>query len=399
MEPKEYDVCIVGGCGRVGLPLALCFNKVGKRVSIFDINEKSVQQVKSGKMPFHEREADEMLAKAVSDGLLDVTTSPEVISRSKNVIIILGTPVDSHLNPSFGGIIRMMKEYMPHFRSGQLVVLRSTVYPGTSEKVAGLIKDEGPGGIEVAFCPERIAEGYSMKETFELPQIISAFSETGLRQARELFSAFTDDVIELTPLEAELAKLFTNVWRYIKFSISNQFYSIANDSGLDYYRIHRAMTHNYPRAKDMPKAGLAAGPCLFKDTMQLAAYSNNSFFLGHAAMLVNEGQPAYIVTCLKKKYNLKEKKVGILGMAFKGDSDDPRESLAYKLRKLLEIECRQVLVSDPFVADERIIPADELIDKSDIVIIGAPHSAYREIDCKGKHVVDIWNILGEGGVI
>ena len=382
----------------MGLPLAICFAKEGKRVAIFDIDESAISKVSSGKMPFREENADELLKEAIGAGRLHLSAAPDVISESAAVILILGTPVDAHLNPSFSGITRSVEEYLPYFRDGQLLVLRSTVYPGTSEKINRLLGSAGLS-VDVAFCPERIAEGFAVRETYGLPQIVSAFTPEGLRRAKELFSAFTDDVVELSPLEAELAKLFTNVWRYIRFAIANQFYSIANDHGLDYYRLHKAITHNYPRAKDLPKAGFAAGPCLFKDTMQLAAFSNNSFFLGHAAMLINEGQPAYVVNCLRQRYPLRDMVVGILGMAFKANSDDPRESLAYKLRKILEIECKEVLITDPYVADERILPVQEVIARSDLLILAAPHDVYRDLDLQDKCVVDIWNFFGKGGII
>jgi UDP-N-acetyl-D-mannosaminuronic acid dehydrogenase len=149
----------------------------------------------------------------------------------------------------------------------------------------------------------------------------------------------------------------------------------------------------------LPKAGFAAGPCLLKDTMQLAAFANNNFFLGHAAMLINEGMPNFIIQKLKEKTNLKTKTVGILGMAFKGDSDDCRESLSYKLKKAFTIEARQVFCSDPFVKDDRLVPADMLIEKSDIIILGAPHSEYKKLklDFASKTIVDIWNFFGLGG--
>jgi len=312
--------------------------------------------------------------------------------------MVLGTPVDEHLNPSYSDLQRVVGKHLPLFRDGQLLVLRSTVFPGTTGRVRDIIEQAGKD-IDVAFCPERIAEGHALTENLRLPQILSGFSERGLKRARELFSALSDDIVELTPLEAELAKLFTNVWRYIRFAIANQFYSIANDHGLDYYRVREAITHNYPRAKDLPAAGFAAGPCLLKDTMQLATFSHHSFFLGHAAMLVNEGQPDYIVKCLKAHYDLHSMTVGILGTAFKGDSDDPRESLAYRLRKLLEIECRDVLITDPYVKDSRILPLGEVIDKSDILILAAPHSVYKNLDVGGKNIIDIWNFFGKGGLI
>jgi UDP-N-acetyl-D-mannosaminuronic acid dehydrogenase len=194
--------------------------------------------------------------------------------------------------------------------------------------------------------------------------------------------------------------LFTNCFRYIQFSISNQFYQISVENGLDFYRIYEAATRNYPRAAAWTPAGFAAGPCLFKDTMQLASYANNNFYLGHAAMLINEGLPNFIVTRLKREHPLSEMTAGILGMAFKGDIDDTRESLSYKLKKLLSIEAKSVLCTDPFVKDDNLLSLEAVIDQSQVLIIGAPHSMYRALDLHGtdKVVVDVWNLLGKGGL-
>ena len=394
----KYDVCIIGGCGHVGLPLAICFAREGKNVAICDVNESAAQAVASGIMPFKEENGEELLKEALAEGRLGVTCDPAVISESEALVFILGTPLDEHLNPTFSVITNAVKKYSSYLRNSQLLVLRSTVYPGTTERIHRLLQEQGLD-IDVAFCPERVAEGHAIRETYDLPQIVSGVTEKALSRARSLFSAFTQDIIEVKTQEAELAKLFSNAWRYLKFAAANEFYRIANEHGLDYYRIREAMTHNYPRAKDLPGAGLAAGPCLVKDTMQLAAYSGNTFFLGHAAMMVNEGQPGYIVECLKRRHNLREAVVGVLGMAFKAESDDHRSSLAYKLRKILEIECKQALITDPYVKDERIVPVEDVIERSDILIIGAPHRAYKDLDLNGKTVVDIWNFYGRGGLI
>jgi UDP-N-acetyl-D-mannosaminuronic acid dehydrogenase len=274
-------------------------------------------------------------------------------------------------------------------------VLRSTVFPGVTALVEKMIAGLGVQ-IEVAFCPERIAEGKAMTELFELPQIVSARSPRGLERASALFGRLTDTIVELTPEEAELAKLFTNVWRYIKFAAANQFYMMANDRGLDFERIRQGLTTDYPRAADMPGAGFAAGPCLFKDTMQLAAFNNNNFTLGHTAMTINEGLPLYLVHRLEQKYDLSAMTVGILGMAFKGGSDDIRSSLSYKLKRVLEFKADAVLCADPYVTvDENLVPHDEVITRSDLLIIAAPHPEYREMVID-KPVADIWNVLGRG---
>jgi UDP-N-acetyl-D-mannosaminuronic acid dehydrogenase len=201
----------------------------------------------------------------------------------------------------------------------------------------------------------------------------------------------------MSPEEAELAKLFTNVWRYIKFATANQLYMMANDRGLDFERIRQGLSEDYPRAADMPAAGFAAGPCLFKDTMQLAAFNNNNFALGHTAMTINEGMPLYLVHRLEQHYDLPSMTVGILGMAFKGGSDDIRSSLSYKLKRILAFKSDSVLCTDPYVTvDPELLPLQEVIDRSDLLVIAAPHPEYRDLATGGTPVADIWNILGKG---
>lgn len=392
-----YDVSVIGGLGHVGLPLSIALANAGKKVCIYDINEKVYKDVSNGIIPFYEENMEDMLKKVLKDKTLTLSLKPDVIKDSKIVIIIVGTPVDEHLNPTFSNIKRMIDELVPYINNEQLIVLRSTVYPGISSKIKDWFLEHNLTP-DIAFCPERILEGKAMEELYTLPQIISSFTDKGLERARELFSLLTKDIIVLEPMEAEVTKLFTNVWRYIKFSVSNQFYMIANDYGLDFYKIYNAMTFNYSRTKDFPKAGFAAGPCLFKDSMQLGAFNNGNFYLGHTAMLINEGLPNYIVKSLSLKHNLKELTVGILGMAFKSESDDIRESLSYKLKKILSISAKKVLCSDPYVKDNDLISLEEIVEKSDILIIGAPHKIYKDIKTD-KKIVDVWNLLGNGGII
>src|ERR1700741_4922288 len=147
----------------------------------------------------------------------------------------------------------------------------------------------------------------------------------------------------------------------MNFAISNQFYVLAETYGLDFQRSYGAVTHRYPRMRSFAKAGFAAGPCLLKDTLQLSAFSGNNFFLGHSAMLVNEGLPNFIVNQLRQQEKLPDKLVAILGMAFKAESDDTRESLSYKLRKLLMVDAKEVLCTDPYVVDEKLIPLEDAV--------------------------------------
>jgi UDP-N-acetyl-D-mannosaminuronic acid dehydrogenase len=366
-------------------------------VSLLDVNESSIAKVNSGHMPFMETSADELL-QAVIGARLVATADDSCLQEADAAIAVLGTPVDEHLNPTVAELYRNIDSVIARLPDSALLVLRSTVYPGVTKLIYDRIQGRGRK-IHVAFCPERIAEGKAMEEIRTLPQIISAFEPEALERARELFALINDELIELAPLEAELAKLFTNSWRYLNFAISNQFYILAQSYGLDFYRIYEAVTRRYPRMKSFARAGFAAGPCLLKDTLQLSAFSGNNFFMGHAAMLINEGLPNFIVSQLRQS-GLADKTVAILGMAFKADSDDKRESLSYKLRKLLALEAREVLCSDPYIAEVGFVPLNEAIERAEIIIFGAPHSLYRTVSIpQGRQVVDVWGFWQELKVV
>lgn len=397
---RAFDVCIIGGAGHVGLPLGVSFALAGLRTVLFDTNAKSIACIKKGKFPFREKNGDVSLRRALKKKLLTAVTGPaSVISKSNIIVLVIGTPVDEYLNPQFGSLERIIEKYISYFRDGQVLMLRSTVFPGTSERIQNFFMKRKLN-VGVAFCPERIVEGKALEELASMPQIISAFDKEALQKIQKLFTTMSKGrVVKALPLEAELAKLFSNSWRYIKFAVANQFYTMATDRGIDYARIYTVMTDHYERNRDLPRPGFAAGPCLFKDTMQLAAFNQNNFFLGHAAMLVNEGLPRFIIEHIKHRLcdnDLQEKSIGILGMTFKADSDDPRDSLAFKLRKIARLEAKQVFAHDYYLKDDSLSTLDAVLRKSDILIVAAPHKRYASIPAeklKNKIIVDIWNHL------
>lgn len=389
------DIVIIGGCGHVGLPLGLAFADAGKKVVALDRDAQKVAETNAGRMPFIDKGADELLLKVLKQKTFTCTTDPDVVSSADTVVTVIGTPLDEHLNPRLDVFRTLVGEFGTLLRKGQLLVLRSTVYPGTTALVARHLKEAGLD-IDVAFCPERVAEGVALEEIHSLPQLVSGVTPRAAERADALFKLLTKQTIRLEPIAAELAKLYSNSWRYIQFAAANQFYQMANDYGVDFYAIHHAMTLDYPRTKTFPKAGFAAGPCLFKDTMQLSAFNRNAFFLGHAAMLVNEGLPSYVVRRAADRWKLHDMTCAILGMAFKGDSDDPRDSLSYKLKKGLEVECKKVLCSDPFIKTPGFVSTEEAVKKADLIFIGTPHTAYKTYDFGKKPVVDIWKCTKEG---
>ena len=392
---QSNDVTIVGGCGRVGLPLGLAFAQRGLRVALYDIRPDAVDAVNAGAMPFVEPGTPAALAAALAAGRLEATLDRDAVRRAEHVVVVIGTPIDEHLNPDLGAVHAAIEEIGDSLSDGQLLVLRSTVYPGVTAVVERLVARLGLE-VDVAFCPERIAEGKALEELAALPQIVAARAERALERATKLFRNLTEEVVYLTPEEAELAKLFTNAWRYIKFAAANQLYMMANDIGIDYERVRQAVRYQYPRAADLPGAGFAAGPCLFKDTMQLAAFNNNNFNLGQASVTVNEGLPLYVVARMERSFDLADATVGILGMSFKGESDDIRSSLSYKLKRILRFKAREVLCTDPYVTvDSDLVPLDEVVARSDVLVIGAPHRRYADLVVRVP-VVDIWDLRGDG---
>src|SRR6476661_8389225 len=395
-QSPDLDVVVLGGGGHVGLPLSLAFADAGLRVGIYDTNQATLDRIASGEMPFMETGANELLTRVLATGRLAFGSDGSMIERTENLVVVIGTPVDEFLGPSMTIFEKAVDQISPHLRDGALVALRSTVYPGTTGYVAQHLAERG-NVVDVAFCPERIAEGHALEELSSLPQIIGADTDVAADRAAALFGTLASKTIRTTTKEAELAKLFTNTWRYMKFAVANQFFMIADQAGVEYTNVLRAIREDYPRAADLPGPGFAAGPCLFKDTMQLAAFTADHFPLGQAAMQVNEGLPAYIVSALQRRYGtLRGKTIGILGMAFKAESDDTRASLSFKLRKLLAWAGARVVCTDPYVQDHRLVPLDQVLTESDVLILGAPHDRYKDLDVGGKDVVDVWGALGAG---
>jgi UDP-N-acetyl-D-mannosaminuronic acid dehydrogenase len=390
------DVVVVGGGGHVGLPLSLVLARAGLCVGIFDSSEATLDTISRGEMPFLESGADELLREILPTGRLTLSSESKILIGVENVIVVIGTPIDEFMNPSMAVFERAVDQLAPCLSDGALVVLRSTVYPGTTEYVAKALGDRGVR-VDVAFAPERIAEGHAIEELATLPQIIGADDEAAGNRAAALFSHLGVEIVRATSREAELAKLFTNTWRYMKFAVANQFFMVAHSAGVDYNRVLAAITTNYPRAADLPGPGFAAGPCLLKDTMQLAAFTADHFPMGQSAMQVNEGLPAYVVAAMERRYgSLRGRVIGLLGMAFKAESDDIRSSLSYKLRKLLAWRGARVLCTDPFVADDRLVPLTTVLEDAEILVLGAPHRQYRGIEIDGRDLIDVWGALGEG---
>lgn len=385
-------IVVVGGCGHIGLPLSVALVNSGFNVVAYDINSEAVEEVKKGNMPFIEDNGEHELAKAIASKRFDIKSKLDDSDVGSNFILTLGTPVDEFLNPSLDIFEKSLAPLLKYFTDESLIILRSTVFPGTTQWLHNFLENNGKKA-NVAFCFERVVQCKTLEEIKSFPQIIAATTPEAAVRAKKIFLKITSKVIFCEPKEAEFAKLFLNSFRYIQFAIANQFYMIADSANLDFNKIRKIMSEDYPRADGLPGAGFAAGPCLFKDTMQLASFAQNNFSLGTSAMLVNEGIVLYIRDLLQKKYDCQNITVGLLGMAFKAECDDIRSSLSYKIRKVLKPIVKEVVCNDDFVKnDNTLLPLNEVLDKSDILILCTPHSYYKKINFS-KPVIDIWNFI------
>lgn len=390
--PDWLDVVIVGGCGHIGLPFGLVLAESGLTVGLLDTDADRRALVSAGRMPFAEEGAQELLTRHIG-GRVHVVSDLSIIRTCDTIVITIGTPIDEYLNPKLLPILNLFRAMRPHMHAGHHVMLRSTVFPGTTHRLFETARKAG-FDLDISFCPERVVQGQAIHETGAFPQIVSGTTPRAVRCADAMFNRMGVKTIQVEPMEAELAKLFTNAFRYISFGVINQFYMIAEQNGLSYERIHHAMTHGYERLKNLPRPGFAAGPCLLKDTMQLAAYSPSGFQLGHGAMHANEGLPNFLVNQLIHRHGVdpEGRVVGILGMTFKADSDDIRDSLSFKLAKLLRFHGAEVLCSDEYLTDGDYVSMQRLVERADVIFIGVPHQAYRSLVIpEDKILIDVWN--------
>lgn len=393
MVGHAFDVCVVGGAGHIGAPLSIVLADRGVRTLVYDRNRAAVDQLAAGRMPFLEAGAEPILAKALEAGTLSFAPDARCVADAAVLVIAIGTPIDEFHNPRLDVVTRCLDDLLPFIPDGQTIILRSTVFPGVTEFVHRYFRHRSKG-VHVAFCPERVVQGQAVKELQTLPQIVSGVTPEAEENAARLFARIAPKIVRMVVREAEFAKLISNAYRYIQFAATNQFYMMVASAGLDYARVLSGLKEDYPRMRDLPGPGFSAGPCLMKDTMQLAAFNNIEFILGNAAMMINEGLPNFLVERLAARRNLTGASVGILGMAFKADVDDIREALSYKLAKILRFRGADVRCSDEFVREPGFVGAAELLSTSDVVIVGVPHSRYRDLVVPPNvDVVDLWGVL------
>ncbi len=384
-------VTIIGGAGHIGLPLGLLFADKGIKVNLYDKNLYAIKKINNSELPFIEENGIKLLKK--NKKKIFATSNKNCISKSNILIICIGTPVKNN-KPDLIFFFKLFKEIKNLLNPNQLIIIRSSIYPGTCKKIYKFL---GKNFTNISYCPERVVQGKSISELPKLPQVISGISSSAINKSKNLFSLICKKTIVTSIIEAELIKLFSNAWRYINFSISNEFYMACENFGIKFDRLRKIMIDGYERNKNIPTAGFAAGPCLYKDTMQLNSFLKQSFSLGKVSTKINQKLPYFIYKQLLNKFknNLKYKKIGILGITFKADIDDIRDSLALELFNLLKRKKLKVFFSDNYnLTLKKNINQKKLISKSDIIIIGAPHKVYKTVKIpKNKYLIDIWGFI------
>ena len=404
----QGTVAIVG-LGRIGLPLALSFADRGLDVIGVEKQGRVIDLINACEMPFEETGTQELLERVLPTERLTITDSIREAARADWIVLTLGTPTFSHIEVDISDIRGVVDDLMPLLREGQTLILRSTVGPGTTEWLAGYIEQRRGFAVGsefyVAHVPERIAVNHFLEEIATLPTIIGGIEPHSGEKAAELFSVFGAEIMQTTPVQAELAKTWTNILRYVEFAIPNLLMMNAEQHGANAFEVIDLINHDYPRG-GMKAPGLTAGTCLRKDFAFSEERSHAPGML-LAVSRVNEGVPLFLVEGIKRRLSgLGSRKVAVLGLTFKRDTDDERDSLSPKLIRLLERELADVAVSDPHASTPTQPLADAVRD-ADVVIVATNHSAFtgrdtlREIlalvsdDCL---IVDPWNCLGTSQV-
>lgn len=397
------------GIGRVGLPLALVLADKGFKVTGIDVDTYRISLLKHKMMPFLEEGAQPLLEKH-SEKNFQVFSEQHlgrIISENQTIILTLGTPIDDTYSPNFSQIEDLITAMAPYIKEGHLIIFRSTLSPGTTEQLARQLEEQTKlkvgQNLYLAYCPERIAEGKSIEELFEIPQIIGSLDEASSKKSAEIFKKIAPKILFTNPRAAELAKLFCNIYRYIDFAIGNEFMMIAESYGSDIYEVLNLANHGYKRGGLKPP-GLTAGPCLVKDGFFLIDKSPY-MELVTAAWRLNENIPGYLLSRIKSEIkDLNKKKVAILGLSFKKNIDDIRFSLSPKLQRYFLAEGAIVSIHDPFIDSQ---PLKETLKDANILVIGINHDIFKKLTLESlKYLVsknclicDIWNILGTGKIV
>ena len=387
----KKSVAIVG-LGYVGLPVAcLCVEK-GMQVYGADIDKEKLSMIKKGASPIKDAYLDEEVSK--TKGKIKLTDNVSEAARNSEVIIVcVPTPVDKNNMPDLNPLKDACSSVSKGLQEGSLVVVESTIFPGTIEDIVMPILKKSNVNFFLAHCPERIDPGNRKFTINDLPRVVGGINKESTKKAAEFYRSIIDaDVLELSSVKAaEATKIMENTFRDINIAFVNEMAKSFDKAGIDITEVIKAAsTKPFSFMPHYPGAGVG-GHCIAVDPYYLISKAkqlgfNHKFLL--LARKINESMPPYTVELLEQELkrlnkSIKNAKIGILGLAYKANVDDIRESPALKVISILEDKKADVYVYDPYLKDKSNVNSlNELLEKSDYIILVTNHDEFKNMDLK-----------------
>ncbi len=380
------SLCVIG-LGYIGLPTACTFANHGVKVVGVDINPEIVSGLHNGKVHLFEPGLQEFMQKALKTGNLVIRSHPEPADA---FIIAVPTPFKEGKKADLDAVISAAESIVPHLRKGNLVILESTSPPRTTEDiVAPILEKSGlKSGIDfqLAYSPERVLPGQILKELVENARIIGGVDPTSAQAGRELYEIFVKGEIILTDATtAEMVKLMENTYRDINIAAANEFARLADRFQVDIWEAI-ALANRHPRVRVLNPGPGVGGHCISVDPWFLVEAAPDLARLIRSAREVNDSQPAYIVDFIQRKLgNLKGKHISALGLAYKADVDDLRESPSIEVVRLLSESGAILTVFEPYKTSFDLegihssLNLKECLVDAEVLLLLVSHQQFKEM--------------------
>jgi len=399
-------VCVLG-TGRIGLPTAALLATHGHRVIGVDTNEAIVRKINSGRIPFDELGLPELVERARKLGNL---LAKSEVEEADVFVIAVPTPLEKKERRANLRYVEEAAEMIrPHLRRKNLVVLESTVPPGTSEKLlVPVLEKSGMSAcrdFHVAFCPERAMPGNTLQEMVHNDRIVGGIDMQSAELAMSLYSSFVEGSLHSTDIRtAEFAKLIENTFRDVNIALANEYAKLADELGVDVWAAI-GLANRHPRVRIHRPGPGVGGHCLTKDPWFLIEGSKGSRIVP-LAREINDRMPRYVLGAVRKILRgVRNPAITVLGVAYKGGVDDTSETPALRFIELAEREGYRVTIHDPHVKvfEREILPLEDAIRDSDCIVLITDHLEFSQVDPKelsqlvrNRNLVDTGNVLDRG---
>jgi len=378
----KFKVAVIGGAGHIGLPMSCFIQNKGIETLIIDKNEEALDLIKHSIPPFREKDFKKNLQVANTNGL-KFSTNISDIQHCNVIIVTLGTSSKKEDKLLFDSVIH---DVFNNIKENAILILRSTIEKGLLNRIDQEYRPFEKDAL-VAYCPERLAEGFAFEEIESLPQIVGTKSKSDFKKVKIFFDALGITSLNVNYEEAEFIKLFINTFRYSQFSLINSFSNIANKNSIDFKRVLDISKNEYPRLDGVPDSGFVGGPCLIKDSKTfINSYDDESGIIKNLLMVNKEFMNLTILD-IKKQFD--SKKLIQLGITFKPNSDDLRDSQSLVLYERLLDEGFEIEIVEPNI--ESYKKYKDVEGFSDNVLISTFHDEFKKLDFSNKKVIVVGN--------